>query len=196
MHGITRAWLYRYWPQVSFFAAFFIAAPLLAFHGVMSPALLAVWLQTPVYLLHQFEEHGTGAFKRWINLRVLRSGGKELFTDAHIFWINVPLTWILFPLSAILAGVNPVFGVWVVMVSVGNSLLHVAAAVALRQYNPGFLASLFLNLPAGIAALYFLNREGVLNPITVTAGVLAAVVLHALIQAFVRSLKKNGRPDR
>lgn len=60
MHGITRDWLYKYWSHVSFFAAIFITIPLIAFFRKIDLALLLIWLQTPIYMLHQFEEHGTG----------------------------------------------------------------------------------------------------------------------------------------
>lgn len=191
MHGITRDWLYKYWSHVSFFAAVFITIPFIAFIQKIDLVLLLIWLQTPIYMLHQFEEHGTGTFKKWINNVILKSKGKEILTDVHMFWINVPLTWILFPLFASLSGINLVYGIWITIVSIGNSILHICATVIQRKYNPGFFASLFLNIPTGIYILFLLNQKGVLNLANISIGVLVTIIAHGLIQVLGRTLKKK-----
>ena len=191
MHGITRDWLIKYWSHVSFFAAIFITIPFLVFFQKIDLVLLLIWLQVPIYMLHQFEEHGTGTFKKWINNDILKSKGKEILTDVHLFWINVPLTWILFPLFTSLSSINLVYGIWIAILSIGNSVLHVGATIIQRKYNPGFFASLFLNIPTGIYILYLLNQKGVLNPLNVSIGVLVTIIGHGLIQVLGRTLKKK-----
>lgn len=191
MHGITRDWLYKYWSHVSFFAAIFITIPFIAFFQKIDLVLLLLWLQTPIYMIHQFEEHGTGTFKKWINITLFKSRDKEILNDVHIFWINVPLTWILFPMFAYLSGINLVYGILIPFVSIGNSLLHIFALVIQGKYNPGFFASLFLNIPSGIYILYLLNQKGVLNLLNVSLGILITIVAHGLIQVLGRTLKKK-----
>ncbi len=50
-----------------------------------------VYHQLPIYMLHQYEEHGHGAFKREVN-RSLPSNRAPL-TDRKIFWINIAGVW-------------------------------------------------------------------------------------------------------
>lgn len=193
MNGITFDWLVKYWSRVSFFTAIFITIPLLAFLHNIDLVLLLLWLQTPIYMLHQFEEHGNGSFKKWLNNEILKSKGKEVLSDIHMFWINVPLAWILFPLFSYLSSVNLVYGIWIPILFVGNSLLHVGATIIQKRYNPGFFVSLLLNIPSGVLLLYLLNQQGILNSLNVSIGILVTIVAHGLIQVLGRTLKKKSK---
>ncbi len=193
MNGITFDWLVKYWSRVSFFTAIFITIPLLAFLHNIDLVLLLLWLQTPIYMLHQFEEHGNGSFKKWLNNEILKSKGKEVLSDIHMFWINVPLAWILFPLFSYLSSVNLVYGIWIPILFVWNSLLHVGATIIQKRYNPGFFVSLLLNIPSGVLLLYLLNQQGILNSLNVSIGILVTIVAHGLIQVLGRTLKKKSK---
>ncbi|WP_077329776.1 HXXEE domain-containing protein [Virgibacillus siamensis] len=191
MHGITKEWLIAYWPHVSFFAAIFITLPLLTFLPYLDLLSLWIWLQVPIYMLHQFEEHGTGKFKLWINHVIFNSKEKEVLTNEHLFWINAPLTWVLFPLFAALSSIHPSFALWIIMTSILNSALHIGATAVQRKYNPGFWASLVLNMPSGIFVIYLMQQHGILNSINVTVSIIIAIAAHALIQVIGRIQKRK-----
>lgn len=54
-------------------------------------ATLLVYLQLPAYMLHQYEEHGHGAFKREMNALLPPTVGR--LTDRNIFLTNVVGVW-------------------------------------------------------------------------------------------------------
>ncbi len=53
-----------------------------------SLALVAVLLQLPVYMLHQYEEHDDDRFRRFFNHTMF--GGREVLSRRAVFVINVP----------------------------------------------------------------------------------------------------------
>ena len=63
------------------------------------------WMLIPVYACHQIEEHAwPGGFQQYVNAHAFGVTGRDWPLDnAAVFWINVPLTWVLFPLGAALA---------------------------------------------------------------------------------------------
>src|SRR4051794_34123866 len=67
-----------------------LAAGLLALTPAVSRratrTVLLTYLQLPIYMFHQYEEHGHGAFKREINALVPPASGH--LTDRTIFWVN------------------------------------------------------------------------------------------------------------
>lgn len=78
-------------------------------------------------------------------------------TKRFSFWINIPIIFVAFPLSAILAGsIRLGWGIWIVYFSVVNALSHVGMFFRFG-YNPGFVVSLLLNIPVGIYTLYVLQ---------------------------------------
>lgn len=128
-------------------------------------SLFLIWLQTVVYLIHQFEEYVfPGGFVEFFNKNALGSKEKEFPLDKIAsFWINIPIIFIAFPLSAILASYYDIsFGVWTVYFSIINALSHVGMFFQFR-YNPGFIVSLFLNIPVGIFTLYFLHSSHLIS---------------------------------
>lgn len=125
-------------------------------------ALFLIWVQTPVYFLHQFEEYVyPGGFRQFFNVKALGSDDPNFpVTDAVSFWINVPLIFVAFPVSAILAGqVGLSKGIWTAYFSVINGLSHVGM-FAMHRYNPGFAVSVVVNIPVGLFTIgYFVSRD-------------------------------------
>jgi len=81
-------WLVRrwQWPEAALFAADFLLAlvPLVASKG--GAALALIFVQLPVYLFHQWEEHAGDRFRQYVNRMIGR--GQEALTPAATFWIN------------------------------------------------------------------------------------------------------------
>lgn len=132
----------------------------------MSWLVFLIWLQVPIYMIHQFEEHAfPGHFKEFVNSNVFHITRQDVpLDDANIFWINIPFIGFLFPFGAALAQlINPAIGMLVVFFAFFNATLHILGFIILRKYNPGFLASLFLNYPSGIYLLIVAHQQGILT---------------------------------
>src|SRR5215471_3691879 len=81
------------WPYATLFAAGFLAAIApLVFRYAGTP-LGMVFLQLPIYMLHQYEEHREDRFRLWVNNTI--GGGRDVLTPTATFWINSLLVWVL-----------------------------------------------------------------------------------------------------
>jgi hypothetical protein len=151
-----------------------------------------VYLQWPAYLLHQYEEHGHGAFKREVNRMLPPAFGR--LTDETIFWMNIPGVWGVDVAATYLARfVGPGAGLVAPYLAVLNGLIHVGAAVGTRRYNPGLWTSLLLLLPVGGAGALTIGRSAGVPRAAHARGLAAAVLLHLLTIALI---VRNGRRQR
>jgi len=161
----------------------FLLSPFLL-RGI-SVALWLVFLQLPVYMLHQYEEHAHNAFRDFVN-RML-GGGKVVLGDTAIFWINIGGVWALdMALIYLAAYVNSVFGLLAIYLTLVNGLLHIVMAVAQRRYNPGLWTSIVLFLPVGGYALYRVTQDTRPALAAQLLGVGVALLIHVAIVLYVR----------
>ncbi len=142
---------FAHWPKIGLaLAALFLIV------SFQPGYLFWVWIQIPIYFLHQFEEHGwPGGFQHFANQKLFHSRNENApFNSTNIFWINFSLIWVLFPLVALYAQyINPDAGVFLPIFSLLNAATHILALILKRQYNPGLITATFLMIPFGIAAL-------------------------------------------
>lgn len=137
-------------------AGLFLTTPLVR-RGVARPALLT-YLQLPVYMLHQYEEHGHGAFKRDVNALVPPTVGH--LTDGAIFWINMLGVWGADGLVTALAATGrPRAGLLAPYLAVTNGAIHIGVALKQRRYNPGLGTALALFLPFGASSIRAIGRD-------------------------------------
>ena len=120
--------------------------------GFRAPWMILVYLQLPVYMIHQFEEHADDRFRKALNAQL--ADGRDALTRAAAFWINSVLVWgpIMFALYAGIAWGST----WTLVGSyllVINALVHLADAVRLRHYNPGLVTAVVLLFPLGLTSL-------------------------------------------
>ncbi len=177
-------WLIREWPYATLFAAGFLLAmtPFLERAGL--PFLL-IWLQLPIYMVHQFEEHDQDRFRKFANQVV--AGGREAFTPAAIFVINSAGVWGVDLLAIYLAYyVNPAFGLAAIYLALVNAAGHVLAALVLRRYNPGLWTALALFLPLGGWALVVVSAASHASWQVHALALAAAVAIHALILIYIK----------
>lgn len=186
MPGIlTQPWLARHWiTGAGFMAAGFIAlAPLLG--QVLPPALWLIYLHSPVYMIHQVEEHQGDRFRAFVNGRVF--GGLDVLTVGDVLVINLPLVWGL-NLAALYAGAawGAAWGLVAPYAMLVNAICHLAASIRFRAYNPGVVTSAILFLPLSVAAIAVIGGSPALH----LAGFGLAVLLHvAIIGNAIRRLK-------
>lgn len=150
MQPLQRCWNWLVvewqWPHASLFAAVALAAVAPAWFAISGLVLGCVFVQLPIYLLHQWEEHRDDRFRLYIN-RVI-GGGREALTPAATFWINALGVWLVDLVALYLAVfVDPALGLMAIYLPLLNSVGHVVPALMRREYNPGLWTTLGLFLP-------------------------------------------------
>jgi hypothetical protein len=174
------AWLYPHWVAAALCMGIFLLLLAPALARSWEPPILLIYLQIPVYMLHQVEEHTGDRFRKFVNQRGF--GGVEALTPESILVINLPGVWgvtLLSLYTALFFGVGwGLTGIYLVLV---NALAHVGGAIAARAYNPGLWTSLALFLPVGGAALWFVSSTTGVSGEQQAVGLAFAVIIHAAI---------------
>lgn len=188
-------WLYKNWSKLSLGGAAVLTLLIFLFIKPSNTLLFLIWIQIPIYLLHQFEEHSRNGFKNYVNKTVFKVSDEDYpLNDKNIFWINIPIIWILMPLFAILSSINPLIGLWIPFFGVINSLSHVIFSIVNRQYNPGIIASLVLGIPVGIYALMTFYSSLTISYIITGLTVGFAIILHLIVLLYIRNnYQKNAQ---
>lgn len=147
-----------------------------------SRALFIVFIQLPVYMIHQVEEHHNDRFRCALN--ELLAGDRNALTHEAVLIINLGV-WAVDLTALYLASfVHPGLGLIAVYLALVNSIVHVAAAVFFRAYNPGLVSAVFLLFPAGAAGWWVLFRDGQCTLSDQALGIAVAIALHAMIVLF------------
>jgi hypothetical protein len=142
-------------------------------------ATLLTYLHLPAYMLHQYEEHGHGAFKREINALVPPTIGH--LTDRTIFWINIPGVWGVDGAATALAATRrPAAGLIAPYLAIVNGAIHIGMALKQRRYNPGLGTALALFLPFGLYSLRAIGRDTGATRRAHLAALAVALGLHLL----------------
>jgi len=171
------------WPYATLFAAGFLAAlaPFVVRHAGLPLGL--VYLQLPIYMLHQYEEHAGDRFRHWVNDMIGR--GREVLTPIATFWINSLLVWLLDVVALYLASfVDLSLGLIAIYLPMLNAFGHIVPALIKRQYNPGLATGVALFLPVGLLSTVVVSRaagcdaQDHLLALTMTITVHAAIIAH------------------
>jgi hypothetical protein len=173
------------WPYAALFTAGFLGvlAPLV-FRYAGAPLGL-VYLQLPIYMLHQYEEHAGDRFRLWFNTMI--GHGREVLTPIATFWINSLLVWGLDLVALYLACfVDLSLGLIAIYLPIVNAFGHIVPAIIKRAYNPGLLTSVLLFLPVGVTSAVVVSRAAgsTLQDQLLAIGV--AIAVHAIIIIHVR----------
>lgn len=155
-----------------------------------------LWMNIPLYLLHQMEEHYLpGGFKDYMNTRVFQSKEKEYLTDTKIFWINILCVWLAFLLFALLSRVALGFGIVLIVFSLINCITHITTALRFREYNPG----LCVVIPQTIFSIYAIMQS---MQMTIEhrflwwlGSVFLSVIVHRILFQYVMGNERGSRID-
>jgi hypothetical protein len=191
-----RKYLYRHWADSTLILAIFMIVLLLSSFSTLPWVVLLIWLQFPVYLIHEFEEHVyPGKFREFVNREVFHSNRADFpLTIPAVFWINILAIWVLFPLSAILAqNISPAFGLLLPIFGLFNASLHILMLLVKRKYNPGVIISILLNYPTGIYTLYVLDKDGFISGTGLSIAIAITALAHAVIILSVLNVRKRER---
>ena len=176
--------LVSYWVYGGFLAAFLLLGLMPTFTRTWDLALILVFLQLPVYMLHQLEEHDDDRFRRFIN--DLIGGGRDVLTKGAVFVINVPGVWGVNLVSIFLAFFLDLgFGLIGIYLTLINGLVHLAQALRLKRYNPGLITAVFLFLPVGGFALAAVIKSGTATVGYHLLGLGSAVAIHLAIVGWI-----------
>jgi len=172
------------WPYAALFTAGFLGllAPLVFRYAGIPLGL--VYLQLPIYMLHQYEEHAGDRFRLWVNNML---GHGDVLTPIATFWINSLLVWLFDVVALYLACfVDLSLGLIAIYLPIVNAFGHIVPWIAKKQYNPGLVTSLLLFLPVGVLSAYVVSRAAGSNLQDHLLAVAAAIAVHATIIAHVR----------
>lgn len=147
----------------------------------------------PMYLVHQFEEHGVDllgrrfAFLGDICATVGEPDVARCPADAaFIFVVNVVACPMAFVMPLVWRRTRPLLAAFGWSVPLVNAVAHVGTAVVHRAYNPGLLTAAILFVPLGAWMVRVMLAAGHLARsqvplLFVTGGVLHAVLIGSLL---------------
>lgn len=182
----VKSWFLENWSRASLITgvALLAVGPFLL-KGLMWPLFL-VFLQLPLYMIHQYEEHARGAFRAFIHHWI--GHDRDALTNVAVLWINVVGVWCVDLIVLYLAVyVSPALGLLAVYVTLVNALLHLVTSIAMRRYNPGLWTSIALFFPVGGYALYTLSQLPSATLGMHALGLAAALIEHAVIIMLIRA---------
>lgn len=185
-----RSWFTKNWSRTALPAAFllFLLTPLVLFYGNIP--LMIVFLQLPLYMIHQYEEHARGAFKSYTNK--LFGNGAEILTDRAIMRINVLLVWVANLLLLYLTAFWTLqAGVVSLYLTFLNGAGHVVLGFIRGEANPGYWSSLFLFLPVSSIFLLYLTVFHEIFFLDHLLGIGGSVLLHLPFLILILVRKKN-----
>lgn len=170
------------WPYGAAFAACFLLALAPFVWSGEGLAAALIFVQLPLYMLHQLEEHRGDRFRRFANERL----GGEALTPMLTFAINLVAVWGVMAVALYLAFyVDPALGLIAVYLTLANALLHVLPALAMRSYNPGLWTALGLFGPFGLWAAIEINAAYEVSPAAQASAISVAILGHVAVVATV-----------
>lgn len=141
----------------------------------------------PMYLVHQFEEHGIDARGRHFAFLadLCRNLGHQVADcpadAAFVFAVNVVACPLAFVMPLLWARRRPLLAVFGWSVPLVNALAHIGPALAQRAYNAGLVTSVVLFVPLGAWMLRLMLRSRLLTAGQVPFLFLAGGLLHAVL---------------
>lgn len=179
-------WLYGNWYKSTIFLAVYLLIFLVIFLLETNFALFLIWIQFVVYLFHQFEEYiFPGGFVEFFNKKPLNSNKPNFPLDEKAsFWINIPIIFIAYPFSAILAGyIDISIGIWTAYFSVINAISHVGMFFKFK-YNPGLIVSTFLNIPVGLYTISYFYSQNLISINEQLIGLIIGLLIQGAIMTY------------
>jgi hypothetical protein len=178
-------WFERNWMHTGVVAGLFLLSLVPLIVGGWSLPLVLVYLQLPIYMFHQLEEHYDDRFRRFVNDNI--AGGLPALTTPAVVVINILGVWVVNLLVLYLAYFADLgFGLIAIYLTLVNAILHVISMIVLRRYNPGLVTALVLFLPVGTWALVAVARAPGVTTTYQILGLAVAVLIHVGILVHVK----------
>lgn len=181
-------WLYNNWMKATPFLAVYTCVLLWLYVKEQNYVLFLIWLQTPIYWTHEFEEYVCpGGFLDFFNRNMMGSTRGDLPLDKMgTFWINIPLVYILMPAAGLMAhffGIE--WGLWTAYFSFLNAFAHVVMFFIFgRKYNPGLVVSILLNIPFGTYTVWYFLSNGLVSMGANIASIIFGIIAQASMMVY------------
>jgi hypothetical protein len=179
------------WPFAALALGLAISCVLLARPRWRDPEWL-VCLVLPLYMLHQFEEHGynlLGQRYHFLDELCLLIGRPRLeecaATPSFVFAVNVGGVWIQGLLAIVYRRRNLLVGACAIGTPLVNVLAHVGPALGYASYDSGLLTALVLFAPYCLWTLRILRRRRLLDGRQLALVIACGVGTHAILAASV-----------
>jgi hypothetical protein len=173
-------WLATHWVTgAGFMASGLLAlAPLL--YQTLPFGLFLIFLHSPVYMLHQLEEHVGDRFRCFINDHVFN--GMDILRVVDVLVINLPLVWGV-NLAALYAAFawNVGDGLVAPYAMLVNAFAHFAGCVRFKTYNPGTVTAAVMFVPLSIVTIKLIGTAPDVTLADHMLGLGLAVLIHGLI---------------
>lgn len=177
------------WPAAAGFAGVVLLMLVPVVWAVAGPVIALIFLQMPVYMLHQVEEHVGDRFRGEVNATI--GGGLEVLSRRATFVINSVGVWVLDLVALYLAVfVSPGWGLMAVYLPLVNSVGHIGDAIALKRPNAGLWTALFVFVPVGTASLVVISKMGGATWAMQAVGLGMGLLVHILIIIHVMRRKR------
>lgn len=154
----------------------------------------------PMYLLHQFEEHGIDlrgehyAFLGGLCSTLGFSSPADCPADpGFIFAVNALGCWIAFALPLFYAETRPLVAACAWGIPIVNAVTHIGSAIAHGAYNPGVFTSVVLFVPLSLWMLRTVVRAGVVTRAEIPRVIATGVLTHAVLLGSL-VLRMRGLP--
>ncbi|GAB4166517.1 MAG: hypothetical protein Fur0032_03990 [Terrimicrobiaceae bacterium] len=173
------------WPGAAGFAGVILVLLAPAVYWLEGAVAFWIYLQLPLYMLHQLEEHAGDRFREFAN-RVI-GGGVEVLSRKATFLINSLGVW-----GVDLGGIylalqcGPGWALVVFYLPLVNAVGHVVQGLIMRCYNPGLATSLVLFLPLAGCGLWVVAGAVHATLTMHLVGLGAALLVHAAIIGHVK----------
>jgi hypothetical protein len=160
-------------------------------------AAMLIYVQLPVYMVHQLEEHAGDRFRLYANERL--AAGRAVLGRGAVFAINPLGVWVLIVASILLAHyVDPGLGLIGIYLTGVNAIVHIVVALGRREYNPGPATAMAVFAPLTIwSAIEVNDRYDVstgTNLLALGIAVLGHVAIVAAIGVHLRRTARSRRP--
>ena len=175
--------VYQNWPKAGGMMAVIIVLVLFFFPSLQVGSFAWLfWLHLPILMLHQFEEYVfPGGFKDYANKMM----GATL-TDQKVFFVNVVIGWGVLTIAA-LVGMNAVWFPASMVCFIGlNAMMHVLVALLKREYNPGAVVSLIVNIPFAAFVMYCLVIGAVIGTLELIVAIAGGALGNGALLIYIR----------
>jgi Protein of unknown function with HXXEE motif len=171
------------WPAACLFAGVMMLAMAPVWIYAAGAAIALIYLQLPLYMVHQFEEHTGDRFRKYLNQNVAHC---EALTPEGTFWINALGVWGLeLAMLYVAVFVDLSFALAAFYLPIVNALTHVREAAVRREYNPGLCTAVALFLPIAGWGLYRVSAESGATWGDHALGAGIAIAVHVAIIVYV-----------
>ena len=166
------------------------------------PAWL-LWLTLPIYILHQFEEHGIDAvgrayaFRPFLCRTIGWTGPVEdcPATEWFIFGVNPCAVWIAGLASGLYGPRRAMVGAAVLAIPTINALAHIVPAIRTQTYNPGLVTSVVLFVPICAWPSRTLLGAGLLTRARLALAIFSGWLVHAILLASLFAFMRGWYPE-